>query len=217
MSFVMPKVIGIFRGMELTLPLSTRVLIWTTDFMKQFWWLVALGLVSAAMLTAIWIMTERGRRIWDRVRLRLPLLGALHHKSVIARFSRTLSTLLASGIPLVESLDIARLSMGNRIMEDAVGEAAKSVGEGADLSTPLRKTERFPPLVTQLVKAGEQSGELEEMLAKAAEVYEEDVDSTIGALTSIVEPAVILFMGLMVAYMVMAILIPIFDMTSGIK
>ena len=217
MSFVMPKVVGIFKGMELALPWSTRALIWATHFMRQFWWLVGVGMIAFFGLIAVWVKTERGGRIWDRMRLHIPFLGKLHHKAVIARFTRTLSILLKSGITLVDSLEIARLSMGNRIMEDAVMDTTRLVGEGADFATPLRKTGRFPPLVVQLIKAGEQSGELEEMLAKAAEAYEDDVESTIASLTSILEPAIILVMGLVVAFMVMAILLPIFDMTKGIR
>ena len=217
MSFVMPKVIGVFQGMELALPLSTRVLILITHFLKQFWWLVCLGIVVLGLIISTWIKSDKGRRIWDKIRLRIPFLGRLHHKVVIARFTRTLSLLLRSGLVLVDSLETARLSMGNRIMEDAVKETIKFVGEGEDLATPLKRTGRFPPLVIQLIQAGEKSGNLEEMLAKAAEVYEDDVDSAISSLTSIIEPAVILVMGGIVGFIVMAILLPIFDMTGGMK
>ena len=217
MSFVMPKVIGIFEGMELALPWSTRALIWSTHFMKQFRWLIGLVAIALFGITSAWTKTERGRRIWDRIRLHIPLLGRVHNKSVIARFTRTLSILLKSGILLVDSLEIARLSMGNRIMEDAIETTIKLVGEGEDFATPLKKTGRFPPLVVQLIRAGEQSGELEEMLTKAAEIYEDDVESAIASFTAIIEPAVILAMGLMVGFMVMAILLPIFDMTGGIR
>lgn len=217
MSFVMPKVIGIFEGMELSLPWSTRALMWFTHFAKQSWWLMGLVAVALIFLISFWIKTEKGGRIWDHIRLHLPLVKRLHHKAVIARFTRTLSILLKSGILLVDSLEIARLSMGNRIMEDAIKETTRRVAEGEDFATPLKKTGRFPPLLVQLVRAGEQSGELEEMLAKAAEVYEDDVDSGITSFTSIIEPAVILAMGLVVGYMVMAILLPIFDMTRGIR
>ena len=216
MSFVMPKVIGIFDGMELTLPWSTRALIWMTHAMKQFWWLISLAVVSAIVLVVLWVKTESGGRVWDGIRLSFPFLGKLHHKAVIARFTRTLSILLKSGIPLVDAIEVSRLSMGNRIMHDAVKDAARLVGEGEAFSTPLKKTGRFPPLVVQLIRAGEQGGELEEMLAKAADVYEDDVESAIGGLTSIIEPVVILCMGGMVGFMVMAILLPIFDMTKGI-
>lgn len=216
MSFVMPKVVGIFQGMEMTLPMATRVLIGSTNFLKQYWWLL---LASGSGLLAglgLWLRTDNGRRIWDRVRLRAPLFGKLHHKAVIARFARTLSLLLKCGIPLVESLEIARQSMGNRIMEESIAATVKAVGEGADFSTPLKATGRFPSLVTQLVRAGEQSGELEQMLQKAAEVYEEDLESAVASMTSILEPLIILFMGGVVLFMVLAILLPIFDMTGGL-
>lgn len=217
MSFVMPKVIGIFEGMGLVLPWSTRTLIWLTEFMKQFWWLVGMIILGVFLGAGIWIKTESGGRVWDRVRLRLPMLGRLHHKSVIARFSRTLSILLKSGIPLVDSLEIARLSMGNRIMQDAIKDAAKFVGEGEAFSAPLRKTGRFPPLILQLIRAGEQSGELEDMLAKGADIYEDDVETAVVGMTSVVEIMVILFMAVIVFFLVIAILLPIFDMTKGIS
>ena len=217
MSFVMPKVIGIFEDMSLALPWTTRALIFITHFMEQNWWIIVLVMAGGVGIMSAWMKTETGHRVWDRIRLRIPLFGKLHHKSVIARFTRTLSILLKSGIPLVDSLEIARLSMGNRTMEQAVEETAISVGEGQDLATPLKHSGKFPPLVVQLVRAGEQSGELEEMLSKSAEVYEDDVEATIATLTSLIEPAIILAMGVVVAFMVMSILLPIFDMTGGVR
>ncbi|RJR42022.1 MAG: type II secretion system protein GspF [Desulfobacteraceae bacterium] len=217
LSFVMPKVVGIFQGMKLTLPWSTLLLIHATSFMKSYWWLVTAGLFSCAVLFSLWTRTDSGRLIWDRVRLRTPLVGKLHHKAVIARFTRTLSTLLKSGVILVEALEIARLSMGNRIMEDAVLEAGRLVNQGEEFGVLLKRSKRFPPLVVQLVTAGEKGGELDEMLGKAAEVYEEDVETAITSLTSLLEPVVILFMGGMVGFIVMAVLLPIFDMTTSIR
>ncbi|PKN64662.1 MAG: type II secretion system protein GspF [Deltaproteobacteria bacterium HGW-Deltaproteobacteria-15] len=217
LSFVMPKVVGIFQGMKLALPWSTLLLIHTTNFMKSYWWLVATGSVAIAVLFSLWTRTGSGRLVWDRLRLSAPLVGRLHHKAVIARFTRTLSTLLKSGVILVEALEIARLSMGNRIMDNAVKEAGKLVSEGEEFGILLKRSKRFPPLVVQLVTAGEKGGELDSMLAKAAEVYEEDVETTITSLTSLLEPVVILFMGGMVGFIVMAVLLPIFDMTTSIK
>ncbi len=210
MTFVMPKVIGIFKGMKLALPWSTRVLIFITYVISNYWWLLLLG--AAAL-----VKTEPGARAWDRIKMSFPLLGRLHRKAVIARFTRTLSILLKSGLPLVDALEISRPAMGNRILEDGIKEATKLVGEGSDFATPLRQKGGFPPLVVQLVRAGEKSGELEEMLAKAAEVYEDDVEATIASLTSIIEPVVILIMGGVVGFIVMAVLLPIFEMTSGIR
>lgn len=217
MAFVMPKVVGIFEGMELSLPLATRVLIATTAFLRSYWWLLAVAAVGLSVAAAVWVRTERGGRVWDLLRLRAPLVGRLHAKAVIARFTRTLSILLRSGIPLVGALNIARLSTGNRLMEESIADTARQVGEGADFGGQLRSTGRFPPLVVQLVRAGEQSGELEDMLEKAAEVYEEEVETAIAALTSILEPAIILLMGVAVLFMVLAILLPIFDMTGAIR
>jgi general secretion pathway protein F len=216
LSFVMPKVLGIFQGMHMVLPWSTRLLIGSAAFMRSFWWAVLLGGTTVIVLLITWVRTAKGRLFWDAFRLRVPLLGSVHRKAVIARFTRTLAILLQSGITLVDGLEIARLSMGNVVMEGSVKEAAKTVGEGGSFSTPLQKG-GFPPLVVQLVRAGEQSGELEQMLAKAAEVYEDDVESSVTSLTSILEPVIILVMGAMVGFMVMAVLLPIFDMTRGIK
>ncbi|PKN63718.1 MAG: type II secretion system protein GspF [Deltaproteobacteria bacterium HGW-Deltaproteobacteria-15] len=216
MSFVMPKIIGIFEGMHVLLPWSTRFLIGAAHFMRSFWWTLLLGAGVCAFLFSGIVRTERGRLLWDSIRLRIPLLGSLHRKAVIARFTRTLSILLKSGIVLVDSIEIARLSMDNRILEEAVKEAARNVGEGGDFASPLKKG-GFPPLVVQLIRAGEKSGELESTLASAAEVYEDDVEAGAATMTAILEPLIILVMGVMVGFMVMAVLLPIFDMTRGIR
>lgn len=217
MSFVMPKVISIFEGMKLALPLSTRILIFFTHFMRSYWPLVILGIILAISIPYIYIRTEKGRVLWDTLRLKIPLLGKLHQKASIARFTRTLSLLLQSGIPLVDALEISRHSAGNRIIERGIEEVIRQVGEGKDLATPLKNTGRFPPVVIQLIRAGEQSGELEKMLSKAADLYEDEVDTTVQYLTRVLEPGVILFMGVVVGFIVMAILLPIFDISGGIK
>ncbi|MBN1104481.1 MAG: type II secretion system F family protein [Deltaproteobacteria bacterium] len=217
MSFVMPKVVGVFAGMKLALPWSTRVLIWLTEAAARFWWLSLLTPVLLWAAFSMVLRTGAGRRLWDHVRLRAPLLGPLHRKAVISRFTGTLSVLLKSGIPLVDSLEIARSSMGNLILEQRIQESARMIGEGGDLATPLRKGGWFPPMVIQLIRAGEKSGDLEGMLSKAAEIYEEEVEGHVATLTSLLEPLIILVMGLVVGFLVLAILLPIFDMTSGIK
>ncbi|MEW6664880.1 MAG: type II secretion system inner membrane protein GspF [Thermodesulfobacteriota bacterium] len=217
MSFVMPKVLGVFAGMKLALPWSTRTLIWLTRAVSQYWWMLLLGPILLGVVCSRILKTEKGRKVWDRVRLRAPLLGTMHRKAVIARFTGTLSVLLKSGIPLVESLEIARSSMGNVLMEQKIQETARLIGEGGDLATPLRRNGWFPPMVIQLVRAGEQSGQLEEMFARAAAVYEDEVETHVASLTSLIEPVIILVMGLVVGFLVLAILLPIFDMTSGIK
>ena len=217
MSFVMPKVIGIFDGMDLILPWPTRFLIGLTEIMKKFWWLICAGLIALIGFLTVWFKSEKGSLVWDRIRLHAPFFGKIHQKAVISRFCRTLSILLKSGLPLVDALDIAKLSMGNQIMEESIEDTVQKVGEGSDFSGPLKRTGRFPPMVVQLVKAGEQSGELEEMLAKAASMFEDDMESTITSVTAVIEPILILAMGLAVAFMILAILMPIFDMTGGIR
>jgi general secretion pathway protein F len=214
MSFVMPKMVGIFEGMELALPWATRFLIWVTEALKAYWWLTGISLAVIIGGAVTWIRSEKGGRIWDKFRLRMPLFGKLHKKAVIARFTRTLAILLRSGLPLVQALETSRLSSGNRIIEEAVQKASQRIGEGADFAGTLKSSGEFPPLVVQLVRAGEQSGELEEMLEKAAELYEDDVESTISSLTSVIEPTIILIMGMVVAFIVTAILLPIFEMSG---
>lgn len=217
MSFVMPKVLGVFRGMDLALPWATRALVWFTEEMKRSWWLIVLAIVAAATLFSAWKRTDRGAQIWDRLKLKVPFLGKLHHKAVIGRFTRTLAILLRSGLPLVQALETARLSIGNRMIEDHVQKTVRLIEEGADFATPLRNSGQFPPLVVQLVRAGEQSGELETMLEKAAEVYEDDVENLLTSLASLIEPLIILAMGFVVAFIVVAVLLPIFDMSGGIR
>lgn len=217
MSFVMPKVIGIFKSMKVALPFSTRALIWITGVISNFWWLLII--VGILMIAGFiyWKKTEKGGYAWDQLKLRFPIFSKIHKKIAIARFTRTLSILLKSGIPLVESLNISGPAMDNRIMVDAVTNITRLVGEGEDFSGPLKRSGMFPSMVVQLIQAGEQSGEMEDMLEKAAELYEDDVDAAVTALTSIIEPVILLVMGFIVGFIVLAILLPIFDLTSVIR
>jgi len=217
MSVVMPKVIGIFKSMKVALPIFTRILISITGFISNFWWLIIIVCILMIAGFIYWKKTEKGGYTWDQLKLRFPLFSKIHKKIAIARFTRTLSILLKSGIPLVESLNISGPAMGNRIMEDGVQHITRLVGEGEDFSGPVKKSGLFPTMVVQLIQAGEQSGELEDMLEKAAELYEDDVDATVSTLTAMVEPAIILIMGFMVGFIVLSILMPIFDMTSGLR
>lgn len=217
MSFVMPKVLAVFEGMNLALPWFTKVLIWSVQEAKQTWWIWALGAVGALFAFSAVKRTERGNRILARLMLHAPVFGSLHRRAVIARFTRTLAILLRSGLPLVTALETAKLSTGNRVMEDLVEGAARRVGEGADFASTLKAAKGFPPIVVQLVRAGEQGGELETMLEKAAEIYEQEVESRIASLTSIMEPAIIIVMGAVIAFIVMAILMPIFEMSGSIR
>ncbi|RLB10359.1 MAG: type II secretion system protein GspF [Deltaproteobacteria bacterium] len=215
-SFVMPKIIGIFEGMKMTLPWSTKLLISFSLFMKRFWWLVLMVLIGIISGISLWIKSEKGKRIWDKIKLKMPVIGPLYLKAVLARFTRTLSILLKSGIKLVDALEIARFSMGSVVLEEAIENAIKYINEGQSMAVAMKKSWDFPPLMIQLIRAGEISGSLEEMLAKIAEIYENLLESSIDSLTSILEPVAILIMGLVVGYIVMSVLIPIFQMTGAI-
>jgi len=215
-SFVMPKIIGIFEGMKMTLPWSTKLLISFSFFMKRFWWLVLMVLIGIISGISLWIKSDKGRKIWDKIKLKMPVIGPIYLKTVLARFTRTLSILLKSGIKLVDALEIARFSMGSVVLEEAIENAIKYINEGQSMAVAMKKSWDFPPLMIQLIRAGEISGSLEEMLEKIAEIYENFLESAMDSLTSILEPAVILIMGLVVAYIVMSVLIPIFQMTGAI-
>jgi general secretion pathway protein F len=217
MSFVMPKVLAVFEGMDLALPWFTRVLIRTVQGAEETWWIWVLAAIGSLFTFSAIKRTERGIRVMARLMLHLPVLGSLHQRAVIARFTRTLAILLRSGLPLVTALETAKLSAGNRVIEDLLEGAARRVGEGADFASTLKATKGFPPIVVQLVRAGEQGGELEAMLEKAAEIYEQEVESRITSLTSILEPAIIIVMGAVIAFIVMAILMPIFEMSGSIR
>jgi len=217
MSFVMPKVLAVFDGMDLALPWFTRALIWAVQGAKETWWIWVLAAIGILFTFSVIKRTERGIRVMARLMLRLPVLGSLHRRAVIARFTRTLAILLRSGLPLVTALETAKLSAGNRVIEDLVEGAARRVAEGVDFASTLKTAKGFPPIVVQLVRAGEQGGELEAMLEKAAEIYEQEVESRITSLTSIMEPAIIIVMGAVIAFIVMAILMPIFEMSGSIR
>ncbi|RMF80516.1 MAG: type II secretion system protein GspF, partial [Nitrospirae bacterium] len=164
-----------------------------------------------------WGRTDRGRRAIDRAKLRLPLFGTLMRKVVVARFASTLSTLMASGVPLLAALDIARTIVLNRVFEEALAEVRGHVQEGGAVASGLRATGEFPAIVLHMVDVGERSGSLEEMLGRVAATYEEEVGVTVSALTSLVEPVMIVVLGLLVLFIVLAILLPIFEINELIR
>jgi type IV pilus assembly protein PilC len=156
--------------------------------------------------------TDNGEKVVDNFKLHMPMLGDLIRKSSVARFSRTLSTLLASGVSILEALDITARTAGNRIIEDALQEARTSIGGGETISTPLAEADVFPPMVMQMVNVGEQTGELDKMLGKIADYYEEEVDAAVDSLTSIIEPVIIVYLGVVIGGMVLAMYMPLFSM-----
>ncbi|RPH51536.1 MAG: type II secretion system protein GspF [Desulfobacteraceae bacterium] len=218
MTFVVPKITEIFSDMKQTLPLITIILIAVSNFLKSFWWLILLLIFSGiAVFKYLTAGTQAGRRLWDSVRLKSPVWGPVNRKIAIARFSRTLATLLQSGVPLLTAMDIVRNVVNNIFIGETIEQAAKNVEEGQSLSVPLAQSGIFPPMVTEMIAVGEQSGSLEKMLNQIAVTYETEAQSDIMVMTSLLEPIMILAMGLIVGFIVVSILLPIFEMNQLIR
>ncbi len=217
-TFVVPNVTRIFDEMHQTLPLITIVLIGVSRFLETFWWLIVAGLIGAFVgLKYFLSKTQKGRTLLDRTLLALPIVGQMNRKIAVARFSRTLGTLLESGVPLLASLEIVRNIVGNSLISDAIQKAGNDVREGQSLSAPLARSGLFPALSVEMISVGEQSGNLEPMLYRIAEAYEKEVESSITMLTSLLEPIMILVMGLAVGFIVVSILLPIFEMNQLVR
>ncbi|MDQ1333405.1 MAG: type pilus assembly protein PilC [Thermodesulfobacteriota bacterium] len=216
-AFIVPNITKIFDEMHQILPLPTLILIAVSNFLKSFWWLVAGGCGCALFLITKFIRTPRGRRLWDRVKLGAPLIGSLNSKSAMARFSRTLASLLQNGVPLLSALGIVRNIVNNTRITEAIDDAIDDIQSGRGLAASLSKSRCFPPITIQMISAGEQSGEMEAMLNRIADVFEGEVETQTLAMTSLLEPAMILGMGLTVGFIVISILLPIFEMNQMIR
>ena len=216
-AFIVPDITKMFRDMHQTLPVPTVVLISISNFIKGFWWLILLAAASVIVIIRQFKKTERGHYVWDSVKLRIPILGAMNNKMAVARFGRTLGSLLQSGVPLITALEIVRNIVNNVMIADVVDNAVKEIEAGKSLASPLDQSRWFPPIVVQMIRVGEQSGELEAMLIRIADTYEKDVESELMAMTSMLEPVMILVMGLIVGFIVVSILLPIFEMNQFIR
>ncbi|MEC8049292.1 MAG: type II secretion system inner membrane protein GspF [Myxococcota bacterium] len=213
---VIPKITKIFESQKMALPLPTQVLISTSDFVGAYWWLLLiLGAVSIWAFIR-YINTDKGRMRWDNFKLTAPVFGTLTRKIAIARFCRTLSTLLSSGVPLLTAFDIVKNVIQNRILMDVVDEVRNCVKEGDSIAGPLKRSGHFPPIVTHMIGIGEKSGQLEQMLTNVSNSYDTQVDNTMRGLTSLMEPLILVIMGIVIACIVFAILMPILQMSSSI-
>jgi general secretion pathway protein F len=213
--FVVPKITRILDNLGMDLPLLTRWLIFCCDAVAGYWWLLAILLLAAGTALARYAKSESGRLALHRRALSLPLFGRLNLMVATARLSRTLATLLRSGVPLLTALDIVRSLMTNRILQQALADTAVSVREGEGLAAPLKRSGVFPPLLVHMAAVGERSGRLEEMLLRAAQSYEQQVELAIAAMLPLLEPLMILAMGIVVGGVVLAILLPIFQASQG--
>lgn len=214
-TFVVPKVTRMLEDLGQTLPLPTRLLIAGSDFLAGWWWLLLLLAGVAVTAARRYARSEAGRLKLDRLSLRLPLFGSLNLLLATARLSRTLGTLLHAGVPLLKALAIAVNLLSNRVLRQAVNDAGDAVREGESLAEPLKRSGVFPPMLAQMAAVGERSGELEKMLLRVAETYEHQVELRIAGLLSLLEPVMILVMGTAVGFIVLAILLPIFQASQG--
>ncbi|MFH1238928.1 MAG: type II secretion system F family protein [bacterium] len=217
MTFVIPKFVIMFADIGQTLPWPTRVLISVSGFLKGYWWLYLPLLVLAIVGLRQYIKTEEGRLRYDRIRLRLPVLGDIFRKETIARFTRTLGVLVANGIVIMNALDIIKQTLNNQLFSEEIDDIYTSVKEGKGLILPFRESNLFPPMVADIIAVGEEAGTLESSLFWIADVYSREVEAKLKALTSLVEPLIILVMGLMVGFVVLAMLLPIFSISDLIK
>lgn len=211
---VVPIFKNIFTTLGGTLPLPTQILIGISDLMGKYFPFVAVGFALMVFLFKKYISTPRGRYQFDRMLLNLPIFGPLFKKVAIARFSRTLATLVRSGVPILNALNIVGKTSGNKVVEEIVLNACVSIKEGEPISVPLSKDQVFPPMVVRMIAVGEQTGQLEKMLNKIADFYEEQVDAAVSGLVSMIEPLVIAFLGIVIGGIVVALFLPIFKITE---
>ncbi|MBA3467995.1 MAG: type II secretion system F family protein [Gemmatimonadaceae bacterium] len=215
--FVIPVFESMFASVGLPLPLPTRIVIGASRFLKSYWWVIgALGIVLTFMLRKYYA-SPSGKLVIDRLMLKMPVLGDVLRKSAVSRFTRTLGTLISSGVSILEGLEITAKTAGNRVIQDAIMQSRASIAGGDTIAQPLQKSKVFPPMVISMISVGEQTGGLDEMLSKIADFYDEEVDAAVSNLLSLLEPIMIVFLGGVVGGMVVAMYLPIFDMINAVQ
>jgi general secretion pathway protein F len=217
MTVVVPKITKIFETMKATLPWTTRGLIWFSTFLQDWWFLIFPALFGAIYGFFRWIRSPTGKPHWDRWQLKFPVFGEIFRLLAIARFARTLSTLLKSGVPMLASMDIVKNVIENSVLAKVIEDAREAIREGESIANPIKKSGQFPPLVHHMIAIGEKSGQLEEMLVNVADNYESQVEVRVGALTSLMEPILIVVMGAMIAFVAFSILLPILQVNQAIR
>ncbi len=216
--FVIPKFKDVFAIFGEKLPAPTQLLITTSDFLVKRGWIVALGIIGIVMFAGFMINTVPAVKYrWHKIMLKIPLIGELLLKVAVARFTRTLGTLARSGVPILEALEICATTSGNKVIETAIMDGRSAIKEGERISESLKTANVFPPIVVQMISIGEETGALDAMLFKVADYYDKEVDATVAALASIIEPVLIVFLGVVVGFIVVAMYLPIFSLPAMIK
>jgi type IV pilus assembly protein PilC len=215
--FVIPVFEKMFESVGMPLPLPTRVVISMSRFLQSFWWAVIAGFMFMGWSLKKYYATSDGKLAIDKALLKMPVLGDVLRKSAVSRFTRTLGTLIGSGVSILDGLEITAKTAGNRVIQDAIMESRASIAGGETISAPLQKSAVFPPMVISMIAVGEQTGGLDEMLSKIADFYDEEVDAAVSGLLSLMEPIMIVFLGVVVGGMVVAMYLPIFDMINAVQ
>lgn len=214
MAFVVPTFLGMFAEMGSSLPWPTQVLVTACDAIRNWWWLVVGLIAGGIVLLRMLIKTPAGKRSVDELLLRLPIFGSLLRRLLIARFARTLGTLLTSGVPILGALTTVRATVSNAVLDRALDEVERSLKSGESLAPPIERSGAFPPLVSRMVALGEETGELDGILVQIADTYEEEVDVQLGGLTQLLEPLLIVFVGGVVGFIVVAMFLPLLSLTK---
>jgi type IV pilus assembly protein PilC len=215
--FVIPTFQQMFASVNMELPLPTKIVIAASDFLQSYWWLLIILAVGSAFGIRRYYATEGGKLVIDRLMLKAPVVGDLLRKSAVSRFTRTLGTLISSGVAILDGLEITARTAGNRVIHDAVMESRGSIAGGETIAAPLAKSKVFPPMVTSMIAVGEATGGLDEMLTKIADFYDDEVDAAVSALLSLMEPIMIVVLGVIVGGMIVAMYLPIFGMINAVQ
>ncbi len=216
MLVIVPRITQIFEKQKQDLPTITKIMVRISSIVGSYWWLMIGVLVALFFLWRLWVRTERGRMRWDRIRLKLPVYGSLLMKLISARFARTLGTMLESGLTMMNSLDVVKTVIGNKSIEESMADVKAGVRRGRDLAQPLRETGFFPPMLIHMIELGQRSGQIEDMLLRVADTYDDDVRLATEAMVGLLEPIIIVFMGVVVGFLVLSILLPILSMSQNV-
>jgi general secretion pathway protein F len=216
MTFVVPKVTQLFEGQKKALPLITEILVAVSHLLSDWWFIIIPLMIASVVGFRYWKQSKQGRPVWDEFILKVPVFGGLARMIAIARFSKTLSTLLSSGVPLLTAMDIVKDILGNMTLIKVIEQARDNIREGESIAGPLKRSGHFPSIVTHMISVGERAGQLEEMLENVSESYSQQVNLRIQALTTLLEPIMIVVMGGVVAFIVFAIMLPILQLNEGI-
>jgi type IV pilus assembly protein PilC len=213
--YVLPPLISVLKESSVDLPFTTKILVASTDFMQKFWWIILILIVGGGVGLRYYSQTFGGRYAMDYLKIKTPFIGKLFEKIYMARFSRNLSTLVSGGIPIVKALESVADIIGNKVYHDIIMDVADQVKNGKGIAMALSDRPEFPPIISQMTQIGESTGKLQEILDKLAGFYEKEVETVLGTLATLLEPMIMILLGLAVAVMVAGILLPIYNLASA--